>query len=106
MGFVISRLKVDRESLRPGDRLVCQEHGLEPATLWKMFRFRPPNLRVCQKPFSGPVMHIHYSYSRQGPYIVKDLQRLIDFFEDLGVDSLTNLESAAIPGGKARDFRP
>jgi len=28
MGFVISPLKVDYQCLRPGDRLVSQEHGL------------------------------------------------------------------------------
>ena len=42
-------------------------------------------------------MHIHYSYCPQGPYIVRDLQRLIDFFEELGVDSLTNLEIRCYP---------
>ena len=47
-------------------------------------------------------MHIHYSYCPQGPYIVKDLQRLIDFFEDLGVDSLTNLEIRCCPWRKGK----
>ena len=42
-------------------------------------------------------MHIHYSHCPQSPYIAKDLQRLIDFFEDLGVDSLTNLEIHCYP---------
>lgn len=47
-------------------------------------------------------MHIHYSYCPQGPYIVKDLQRLIDFFEVLGVDSLTNLEIRCYPWRKGK----
>ena len=47
-------------------------------------------------------MHIHYSYSPQGPYMVKDLQRLIDFFEELGVDSLTNLEIRCYPWRKGK----
>ena len=47
-------------------------------------------------------MHIHYSYCPQGPYIVKDLQRLIDFFEDHGVDSLTNLEIRCYPWRKGK----
>lgn len=47
-------------------------------------------------------MHIHYSYCPQAPYIVKDLQRLIDFFEDLGVDSLTNLEIRCYPWRKGK----
>lgn len=47
-------------------------------------------------------MHIHYSYCPQGPYIGKDLQRLIDFFEDLGVDSLTNLEIRCYPWRKGK----
>ena len=45
-------------------------------------------------------MHIRYSYSPQGPYIVKDLQRLIDFFDDLGVDCMTHLEIRCYPGRK------
>lgn len=47
-------------------------------------------------------MHIHYSYCPEGPYIAKDLQRLIDFFEDLGVDSLTNLEIRCYPWRKGK----
>ena len=34
--------------------------------------------------------------------MVKDLQRLIDFFEDLGVDSLTNLEIRCYPWRKGK----
>ena len=47
-------------------------------------------------------MHIHYSYCPQGPYIAKDLQRLIDFFEELDVDSLTNLEIRCYPWRKGK----
>ena len=47
-------------------------------------------------------MHIHYSYCPQGPYIAKDLQRLIDFFEELDVDSLTNVEIRCYPWRKGK----
>ena len=47
-------------------------------------------------------MHIHYSYCPQGPFIAKDLQRLIDFFEEFDVDSLTNLEIRCYPWRKGK----
>ena len=47
-------------------------------------------------------MHINYSYCPQGHHITKDLERLIEFFEDLGVDSLTNLEIRCYPWRKGK----